>query len=176
MQTDPDKIAKVKDCPVPINAGDRKLFHFFAGYYRRFVKDFSKLVRPLAELLPPTSTKRITGRSHRTFLGCGHQNSSPSLYVLKIYFVLLMFFHILMFHFRFNGIQMRQQNIGAMLYQTQDGMKRVIAYASRALTKLERRYSAYRLEFLDHKWAETEKIVDYIAANHFTILTDNKIP
>ena len=49
----------------------------------------------------------------------------------------------------------------------------MIAYASRALTKLERKYSAYRLEFLALKWAVTEKFPDYFAVNYFALLTDN---
>ena len=52
-------------------------------------------------------------------------------------------------------------------------MKRVIAYASRALSKSEQKYSAFKLEFLALKWAITEKFSDYLAASHFTVLTDN---
>ena len=28
------------------------------GYYRRFIRDFSKITRPLADLLPPTTAKK----------------------------------------------------------------------------------------------------------------------
>ena len=63
--------------------------------------------------------------------------------------------------------------MGAVLYQTQEGNKRVIAFASRALNKAEKKYSAYKLEFLALKWAITEKFSDYFAVNHFTLLTDN---
>ena len=37
---------------------------------------------------------------------------------------------------------------GAILYNIQDRQKKVIAYASRSLSKSERNYSAYKLEFL----------------------------
>jgi len=62
--------------------------------------------------------------------------------------------------------------LGAVLYQENDGCKRVIAYASKALTKAERNYSAFRLEFLALKWAVTEKFPDYLAGSHFSVLTD----
>ena len=39
--------------------------------------------------------------------------------------------------------------LGAVLYQTsKDGLDRVIAYANRTLSKLERNYPAYKLESL----------------------------
>jgi hypothetical protein len=52
--------------------------------------------------------------------------------------------------------------LGAILYQEQEGHKRVIAYASRGLTKSEQHYPAHRLEFLALKWAVTDKFSDYL--------------
>ncbi|KAK7883969.1 hypothetical protein WMY93_027092 [Mugilogobius chulae] len=46
--------------------------------------------------------------------------------------------------------------LGAVLYQEQEGQKRVIAYASRGLSRSESRYPAHKLEFLALKWAVTE--------------------
>jgi hypothetical protein len=63
--------------------------------------------------------------------------------------------------------------LGAILYQVQDNKKSVISYASRALSKSEQNYSAFKLEFLALKWAVTEKFSDYLALKHFTVLTDN---
>jgi hypothetical protein len=50
--------------------------------------------------------------------------------------------------------------LGAVLYQEQDNQKRVIAYASRGLSKSEKNYPVHKLEFLALKWAVTEKVVD----------------
>ena len=47
--------------------------------------------------------------------------------------------------------------LGAVLYQTQEGVDRVIAYASRSLKPSERNYPAHKLEFLALKWCVTEK-------------------
>lgn len=56
-----------------------------------------------------------------------------------------------------------------MLFQLQDGKRRVIAYESRSLSKSERNYSAFRLEVLALKWAVTEKFRDYLLPNKFVV-------
>ncbi len=63
--------------------------------------------------------------------------------------------------------------LGAILYQEQQGQKRVISYASRGLSKSEKLYPAHKLEFLCLKWAVTEKFNDYLYGHTFTVLTDN---
>ena len=62
--------------------------------------------------------------------------------------------------------------LGAVLYQKQDGKDRVVAYASRSLTKAERNYPAHKLEFLAVKWAVCEKFHDYLYGGKFEVVTD----
>ncbi len=50
VSTDPDKIHVVKNWPVPKTVKELRLFLGFASYYRRFVKDFSKIADPLHDL------------------------------------------------------------------------------------------------------------------------------
>lgn len=63
--------------------------------------------------------------------------------------------------------------LGAALYQEQGEEKKVIAFASRGLSRSESRYPAHKLEFLALKWAVTEKFSDYLYGNHFTVITDS---
>ena len=64
--------------------------------------------------------------------------------------------------------------LGAVLYQAINGKKKVIAYASRALTKSEERYPAHKLEFLCLKWSVCDKFNDYLwGAPKFLVRTDN---
>ena len=63
--------------------------------------------------------------------------------------------------------------MGAVLYQVQDGQKRVIAYASRSLLKSERNYPVHKLEFLILKWAITDKFHEYLYGSKFQVFTDN---
>ena len=69
-----------------------------------------------------------------------------------------------------------EQGLGAVLYQKQDGVMRVIGYGSRTLNKAERNYHLHsrKLEFLALKWAICEHFRDYLYyANSFTVYTDN---
>ncbi len=50
VETDPEKIEALKTWPRPRNLKELKSFLRFAGYYRRFVQDFSKITRPLNDL------------------------------------------------------------------------------------------------------------------------------
>ena len=63
--------------------------------------------------------------------------------------------------------------LGAVLYQEQEGKKRVVAYASRSLKVSEKNYPAHKLEFLALKWAVVEKFHDYLYGSKFEAVTDN---
>ena len=65
------------------------------------------------------------------------------------------------------------EGLGAVLYQKQDGKLRVIAYASRSVSKSESHYPAHKLEFLALKWAVCEKFHEYLyGSNTFEVYTD----
>lgn len=63
--------------------------------------------------------------------------------------------------------------LGAILVQHQYGEKRVICYASRSLTAVERRYSQTEKEALGIVWA-CERFHAYLFGIHFQIVTDHK--
>lgn len=51
VRPDPQKIAAVKNFPVPRNSKNIRQFLGLTGYYRRFIPDFSKIAKPLSDLL-----------------------------------------------------------------------------------------------------------------------------
>ena len=64
--------------------------------------------------------------------------------------------------------------LGAILYQTnEDGLNTIIAYTSRTLSKSERNYPAYKLEFLALKWAVTDQFHEYLYGGNCDVYTDN---
>ena len=64
--------------------------------------------------------------------------------------------------------------LGVVLYQDQDDRTtRVITYASRTLSKSERKYHPHKLEFLALKWAVTERFHEYVYGGEFEVHMDN---
>ena len=170
IETDPAKIDRIKNWPTPTNYDELRSFLAFCGYYRRFIKDFSKITLPLAEMQPPTvsKTKKPTNpwlwteNEQHIFENLKEILTKPPILAYPD------FTKPFELHTDASG-----KSLGAVLYQSEGKLKRVIAYASRALTNSEKNYSAYKLEFLALKWAVTEKFSDYLTMKHFTVLTDN---
>lgn len=174
VETDPAKVEKVRNWPTPTNPDEVRSFVSFAGYYRRFIKDFSKMARPLTDLLPPTSSRkrkthqkvtkewRWTEEEQKSFDRIKDNLTNPPILAYPD------FQQPFELHIDASG-----KGLGAVLYNIQNNQKKVIAYASRSLSKSEQNYSAYKLEFLALKWAVTEKFSDYLTGTHFSVLTDN---
>ena len=49
--TDPQKIAAVKEWPVPVSTTQLRSVLGFTGYYRRFIQDYGLSCRPLHDML-----------------------------------------------------------------------------------------------------------------------------
>ena len=64
-------------------------------------------------------------------------------------------------------------DLGVVLYQVQDGVEKVISFASESLTKSETKYPVHKLEFLCLKWAITDQFHKYLYGNTFDVYTDN---
>ena len=173
VETDSDKIEKIKNWPKPSNPDELRSFVAFAGYYRRFVKDFSKITKPLTELLPPTSTRK-NSKSKKTKEWKWEQEHEDTFNHLK---EVMTSPPVLAYPDFQNPFELHTdasgKGLGAIIYQSQNSQKKVIAYASRSLSRPERNYSAFKLEFLALKWAVTERFSDYLMNNHFTVYTDN---
>ena len=64
------------------------------------------------------------------------------------------------------------EGLGAVLSQVVAGQERVVAYASKTLTKTERKYCASRCEMLALVWA-THHFRPYLYGRRFVLLTDH---
>lgn len=171
IKTDPEKLKVLKDWPIPNSVKDVRKFLGFAGYYRRFVKGFARIVRPLNDLLVGNSTKKPTRRRTPFEWGEAQQRAFETI-IEKLSNPPVLAYADYRKPFKLHT-DASSSGLGAVLYQQQDGIDRVIAYASRSLKPSERNYPAHKLEFLALKWAITDKFHDYLYGASFEVVTDN---
>lgn len=184
VETDPGKVSALKTWPKPQTLKELKSFLGFSGYYRRFVKDYSKIVKPLNNLTsgyPPLKK----GQKMSTYKGKYLNPKEPfaerwtpacqeafACIIEKLTSSPILGFANPKLLYTLHT-DASTTGLGAALYQEQDGQTRVIAYASRGLSRSEARYPAHKLEFLALKWSILEKFQDYLYGNTFTVVTDN---
>ncbi|KAL4008013.1 hypothetical protein ACER0C_001865 [Sarotherodon galilaeus] len=186
VQTDPEKISALKTWPVPQTLRELKSFLGFAGYYRRFVKGYSSIVKPLHNLTsgyPPShkkskaNTRQIAHQYHDPKEPFGGRWTPACQQAFESVIKSLTTAPVLAFADPQKPYMLHTDasttGLGAVLYQEQEGQLRVIGYASRGLSRSENRYPAHKLEFLALKWSVTEKFSDYLYGNHFTVVTDS---
>jgi transposase InsO family protein len=161
IATDPDKIKAVMDWPEPTCLRDIRAFLGLASYYRRFVKDFATIAAPLNGLIKKGSVFGWSTEAQDSFNTLKTALTSPPILAMPTDdgdFTL--------------DTDASDYAIGAVLSQKQDGVERVVAYASRSLDRRERNYCVTRKEllavvhFLRH-------FKQYLLGRHFKVRTDH---
>ena len=171
----------------PKNIGELRSLLGFLGYFRSYVKDFSQKVKPLYDLLKGKVTRKV-GRGKKLEKSGQQYNSREKVVwgqheqkVLDEMIDYLKSPDVIAFP-KFDApffinCDASNQGFGAVLYQKQEGVDRVISYASRTLSDAERNYHLHsgKLEFLALKWAITDWFADYLryGSHPFDVYTDN---
>ncbi len=184
VETDPEKIQALKTWPSPKNLKELRSFLGFSGYYRRFIKDFSRVVKPLNDLTSGYPPLRKGGKKTDKKGPYYHpkepfgdrwtplcEEAFQSVIEKLTTAPVLGFADPKLPYFLHTDASTK--GLGAALYQNQGGQMRAIAFASRGLSHSESRYPAHKLEFLALKWAVTEKYSDYLYGSQFTVITDS---
>jgi len=138
----------------PAIVGDVRKLLGFLSYYRQYIQDFSRIAKPLNDLM---SGANPLASDHRMPWTKEHQQRiDMPLYRLTSPTVMAFpdFIKLFVLH-----TDASPEGLGAVLYQEHNGKLRVLAYASRTLTPSEKNYHMHagKLEFLALKWAVTEK-------------------
>lgn len=137
ISTDPAKTDSVRNWPTPTNPTDIRSFLGLASYYRRFVKKFSDVVKPLTALTQKNQPFVWTPECETAFQTMKERlTTSPILAYpqIGVPFVL--------------DTDASNYGIGAVLSQEKEGKEVVVAYASRTLSKVEQNYCVTRRELL----------------------------
>ena len=138
VSCDPDKISCIVNWPTPVNVKDVQKFLGLASYYRKFVKDFAKLAAPLYD---------ITKNSPKSF--CWSKECNDVFVFLKNALTTAPVLKYPDFSKSFIvDTDASNTAVGCVLSQVHDGLEHPVAYASRALNKVERNYSTTRKELL----------------------------
>ena len=162
LGTDPQKTDKVAQWPTPTCRREVQQFLGFANYYRRFIRNFAQLARPLHRLTERTATLVWTDQcqdSFDTLRRC--LCSSPVLAYPDFSRPFIL------------DTDASDVGIGGVLSQLDvEGRERVVAYGSRLLSKPERRYCVTRRELLAVVvFAQLYR--PYLVCQKFTLRTDH---
>ncbi|CAB0016071.1 unnamed protein product [Nesidiocoris tenuis] len=161
LRAAPDKISAIIDFPRMKTQREVRRFLGICGYYRRFVPSFSKVASPLTDLLRKGKKFDWTLECEQAFAQLKTLlTSSPVMAVpnFELPFVV--------------QTDASVQGLGAVLTQRFHDGEKVIAYASRKLTGLERAYTATELECLAVLFA-VERFRPYLEGCRFTVITDH---
>ncbi|XP_072064137.1 uncharacterized protein [Arachis hypogaea] len=158
IEVDEEKVKAIREWPTPKNASEVRSFHGLAGFYRRFVKNFSTIAAPLTEVIKKDvgfKWEREQDIAFHTLKDC--LCSAPIL-------ILPNFDKTFEIECDASGI-----GIGAVLMQE----KRAIAFFSEKLNLAQRKYSTYDKELYALVRA-LEVWQHYLLPKEFVIHTDHE--
>lgn len=175
------KIVAVESWPRPENQIQLKSWIGFASYYRRFIRNFSKISAPLQELLKGYTKKFHDGRvkvdrkvARLSFNEKWTNECEIAFKDLKEKLITAPILKIADYKQPYVlHTDASRQGLGATLSQMEDGVLRPVAYASRSVKKSEKNYPPHKLEYLALHWSVSEKFHDYLYGSKFTVKTDN---
>ena len=137
IATDPMKIETIKTWPIPKNIKGVRSFLGTCSYYRRFIKDFATIAKPLHRLTEKSLRFEWTNECDKSF----HElklalMSSPILGYPDMAKPFIL------------DTDASGYGVGAVLSQLENGKEMVVAYYSKSLSKTERQYCVTRRELL----------------------------
>jgi len=161
VAVNPAKVNAVSDFPTPKCKKDVQSFVALCSYYRRFVKNFAKIAKPLHKLTEDNIKFQWNDEAEHAFTTLKSKLVSSDVLAYpdddaetKIH------------------CDASKLGLGATLVQIQDGIERVVAFASRSLKKYEKNYSATELECLAAVFA-VERFRQHLYGKKFEIVTDH---
>ena len=171
IATDPKKIEAVRNWPVPKTVTQVRSFLGFTNYYRRFIRGYAKVAKPVNNLIQGENSKK-KNKHKKVEWSSECQEAFEELKRLCTTTPVLAYADYKKWFKVSTDIS--EKGLGVALYQDQeDGTSRLIAYASRSLSKSERNYDAHKLEFLALKWLITERFHEYLYGGTLEVYTDN---
>ena len=167
IRPDPSKVKAITELKLPQTAKDMASSLGLLQYYRRFIKNYTNVEKPIrTKKDTPSAWKKLNGKA---------QYSDAELQSWKLLTEALTHDPILghpdwdqPFELHTDACKI---GLGATLCQKIDGKERVISFASRSTTQAEKKYHTWELECLAIVWA-TRLFRMYLQCKNFTVVTD----
>ncbi len=156
-------IEAIHRIPEPSSTSQVASFLGMTAYYLRFLPQYSRTTAPLRQLLKKDEPWNWTAECSEAVQILKSQLTTPPILA----------------HFDPDSptivtCDASTKALGAVLSQEQDGVERPVAFAFRALTPTEQRYSVGEREALACVWA-TERWHLYLYGRHFILRTDHQV-
>ena len=162
VHTSQDKISSILKYPTPVDVKTLQSFLGLAGFYRSFIKDYSKIAKPLTHLLKKDEEFNWGNDQEKAFLSLKEKLSSTPVLAYPN------FNNPFYVYTDASGV-----GLGAVLMQKDcRGKLRPLAFASRVLNKAERNYSTTHREALACVWA-LKHFKDIIYGYDILVRTDH---
>ena len=155
------KIELISLLPSPTNVKKVRQFLGHVGFYRRFIKDFSKIAKPLYKLLDKDAKFVWENECQESFEELkSHLTTAPTVRAPNWQ---------LPFELMCNGSDLA---IGVVLCKREDGKPHVVYYASKTLNETQRNYTTTENELLAVVYA-LDKFRAYLVGSDIVIFTDH---
>ncbi|CAN6547371.1 unnamed protein product [Malus baccata var. baccata] len=161
IEVDKSKIDLVRHLPSPTSVREVRSFLGHAGFYRRFIKDFSKVAQPLCRLLQKDVAFEFTKECTASFNQLKELLTTAPIIVPPDW--------SLPFEFMCDA---SDYVLGAVLGQRKDKKPHVIYYASRTLNDAQLNYSATEKELFAVVFA-LDKFRSYLIGTKVIVFTDH---
>ncbi|CAN6570910.1 unnamed protein product [Malus baccata var. baccata] len=161
IEVDKSKIDLVRHLPSPTSVREVRSFLGHAGFYRRFIKDFSKIAQPLCQLLQKEVAFEFTKECTESFNQLKELLTTAPIIVppdWSLPFELM--------------CDASDYALGAVLGQRKDKRPHVIYYASRTLNDAQLNYSTTEKELLAVVFA-LDKFRSYLIGTKVIVFTDH---
>ena len=164
IQPDPKKVQDLRDSPIPTNASEVRSFLGMASYSSKFIPNFADITTPL---------RTLTKKNHVFQWKKEHSDAFKKLKKLLTESPVMAYFDTE--KETFLTVDASPVGVSAILSQSEKGStdRKIIAYASRALSPVERRYSQTEREALSIIYG-VEHFHLYLYGASFTLITDHK--
>lgn len=174
IKPDETKVEAITYLPPPQTLKDLKSFLGMTSYYRKFIRDYAKIAKPLTNLTRGENSQVKANQSRKVRVNLD-ERALAAFTGLKD---LLVSYDVLAFPDFDKPFTLTTDAsdyaIGAVLSQGESGKERPIAFISRSLNKTEENYATNEKEMLAIVWA-LDNLRSYLyGAKRIRILTDHQ--